>query len=105
MRDITNLHAAYLGRTDKLDGTKIKPLLSDMSAVLAGVKNLWDAGLTVTSRQHPDVVTPSRVKLLHSIIDNLASEVSPYLSQFPKTVVHGDLHAGKQYVDLVCIAI
>ena len=97
MRDIANLHATYLGRTEKLDGTKLKPLLSDLSAVIAGGKKMWDAGLTVTSCQHPDIVTPSRVKLLKSIIDNLASVISPYLSQFPKTVVHGDLHAGEQY--------
>ena len=101
MRDISNLHATYLGRTDRLDGTKIKPLLCDLSAVFAGGKKIWKAGLTVASQQHPDVVTPSRAKLLHSILDNLESEVSPYLSQFPQTVVHGDLHAGKQNIDLV----
>ena len=105
LRDIANLHATYLGRIDRLDGTKIKPLLSDLSAVIAGGKKLWKAGLTVASRQHPDIVTPPRAKLLHSIIDNLASEISPYLSQFPQTVVHGDLHAGKQFVYLVCNAM
>ena len=95
LHDIAGFHARYIGRTSLLDDKEIRSYLHDLTDRLTSVMAMWKNAIPVAERNRPTVITPSRVAFLERVFGSMESEISPYLKLCPKTVVHGDLHAGK----------